>query len=1060
MIRCRVGIVIVLSCLTAAASEAVAQPAPAGNSSIAERLAALRQAISRDPQPAADRPEIAQPRVGSRIQPESRPLVKSPQKTAASRSGDSQASLPRRRVVASRPSPNTRRDLGPPRSEAIERTTQEAVPPRAKPRLLSFDPGSLLPFFSNDEGSEPAAPERPEPTRRPGPTESARSSSRRGDAATRARQPVTQRPATPSSRDSTPPSSNRSTRIAGSQAARTPNRASTVPSQLRSSPLLLERDRVRSTVAEPPNRPAATVPVPGGEATSSVPDVPARPSPRLAQRPLRTEDSALRSSRRRRPPLVLEDDTPSNSNSKPPATTASANEPESLSPVARSEQASGVAAEEPNNRSLDPKATETDLVSNQALSTEDAAARDASEVNVGAAQPGPRSASPEPTLAQRRQPDIRPGDTGKGPQPTPASTSVLRTPNRAKPGAAVPAHGTSVRAEPTLAQPTPAEPTPAVRAAVDSAAESQSAESTFAATMPDEPDTATAAATKAAPPAVPQRDMAAIGPGHASNSSLLNGTEHARPDRRTVTDPFGPGASVLVPHRGGYESSPQARTVFDAQNATRTLNTTARAAADSQAIRLSGSAPAIHADLAGPRRVTVGRESTYTLTVDNRGYEDARQVVATLVLEGEVDIVRAEGSRGVVHRVQEQESAIEWRMTELAAHDKAAMQVVLIPKTSTPVEFDVHLRSAPLAMQNSIEVQEPKLELTIDGPTVARYGETKTYRIEISNPGTGVAEEIVIQATPAGTVERIAALPPGGRRAIEIKVVASQAGPLLIAAKASAAGGLAAAAEKTVDVRQPMLTIDVRGPESTYAGTVAPYFFRVQNPGTAAADGVVVAVKLPAGTTFSDASEGGRFVSQSDTVEWHLGTVRPGDDVYLELRCTADTAGEKAIYGRVQNGAGTLKAETKTVSRIEALADLRLEVIDPKGPVAVGEEAVYEIRVHNRGSSIAEQINVVALFSDGIDPIAVEGAHHAVNNGRVAFRTIDSLAAGRDTVLRIRAVAHTPGIHVFRTEVYCLKLETRLAAEETTRFYQEQYAKRGGQEQFRVSEPQSTRSRR
>jgi hypothetical protein len=139
---------------------------------------------------------------------------------------------------------------------------------------------------------------------------------------------------------------------------------------------------------------------------------------------------------------------------------------------------------------------------------------------------------------------------------------------------------------------------------------------------------------------------------------------------------------------------------------------------------------------------------------------------------------------------------------------------------------------------------------------------------------------------------------------------------------------------------------------------------------------------------------------------------------------------------------GQLQHSKSITTHVVALADLKLEVTDPKGPVAVGKEAVYEVRITNRGSNTAEQVNVVALFSEGIDPVGVEGGQHSIENGRVAFRTIESLPAGREIVFKIRASAKQPGTHVFRAEVLCRELETKLAAEETTRFYLDEAAGR------------------
>jgi hypothetical protein len=76
------------------------------------------------------------------------------------------------------------------------------------------------------------------------------------------------------------------------------------------------------------------------------------------------------------------------------------------------------------------------------------------------------------------------------------------------------------------------------------------------------------------------------------------------------------------------------------------------------------------------------------------------------------------------------------------------------------------------------------------------------------------------------------------------------------------------------------------------------------------------------------------------------------------------------------------------------------------------------------------------MFSEGIDPSHVEGGQHVIKDGRVSFRAID-LAAGAETVFKIHAKASKSGTHIFRAEVACEELEVKLAAEETTRFFNE-----------------------
>jgi hypothetical protein len=155
----------------------------------------------------------------------------------------------------------------------------------------------------------------------------------------------------------------------------------------------------------------------------------------------------------------------------------------------------------------------------------------------------------------------------------------------------------------------------------------------------------------------------------------------------------------------------------------------------------------------------------------------------------------------------------------------------------------------------------------------------------------------------------------------------------------------------------------------------------------------------------------------------------------MELKCVNRTPGVNQFRITAAAASGNLTASKVAETNVIALADLKLEVSDPNGPVAVGEPAVYEIRVTNRGADTAKEVNIVALFSEGIEPDQVEGSMYKVADGRVTFRTIDELPAGREIALRIRARATAAGTHVFRAEVLCRDLEIKLAAEETTRFY-------------------------
>ena len=54
--------------------------------------------------------------------------------------------------------------------------------------------------------------------------------------------------------------------------------------------------------------------------------------------------------------------------------------------------------------------------------------------------------------------------------------------------------------------------------------------------------------------------------------------------------------------------------------------------------------------------------------------------------------------------------------------------------------------------------------------------------------------------------------------------------------------------------------------------------------------------------------------------------------------------------------------------RVEAVANITMDMKDPTGPVPVGDDAVYEIRVRNRGTKEARDVEVFAFFSAELSP--------------------------------------------------------------------------------------------
>jgi len=474
----------------------------------------------------------------------------------------------------------------------------------------------------------------------------------------------------------------------------------------------------------------------------------------------------------------------------------------------------------------------------------------------------------------------------------------------------------------------------------------------------------------------------------------------------------------------------------------------AQRAGRTEDVLIVGSGPVISVQTTGPRSITVGRESSYQLLVRNSGQAEAEELVVLVDLPAWAEVVGAEASTGATRlgTSGDLSQPFRWEVGSLPAGGEERLVLRIVPRESRPFDLAVRWDYRSAASQAAIEVREPKLALKLDGPREVLYGKTALYRLEIANPGTGDAENVLIRLMPLSPGEsqpvehRLGSLPAGEKRTVEVELMARQTGQLSLQVQAEAEGGVKAEASAQVLVRRPALAVEVVGPKVQYVGATANYRIQLGNPGTAAAEDVQLLLELPPGVQYVSGIEAQRLEDAAGKLAWSLGTLRAGEQRSFEIQCRLDMPGPARI-GVIAAAQDDLSAAAETTTSVEAMADLVLEVRDPAGPVPVGREAVYELRVRNRGTEKAEHVEVRAYFSRGVEPVRAEGGLHQISTGQVVFRPIPTIAPGAELLLRVYARAETPGNHVVRAEVHCQRPATRLASEEATYFYQQTAAR-------------------
>lgn len=479
-------------------------------------------------------------------------------------------------------------------------------------------------------------------------------------------------------------------------------------------------------------------------------------------------------------------------------------------------------------------------------------------------------------------------------------------------------------------------------------------------------------------------------------------------------------------------------------SSTATLPTAAaigRSASGAPGVLASFNSPEITVETLGPSRISIGRRAEYRVVVRNRGNSDAHQVLIAVDLPDWADIEDLHGTAGHDGSNEMTGSAtVQWKLDVLAARAQEEVTIVVVPRRSEAFDLAVRWSCSPAAMTAAIEVEEPQLQMSINGPTEVSYGEQRLYKLIVSNPGTGTADNVVLHLMPLAPGDgdavshAIGALKAGESTTVEVELTARQAGTLRIRTEATADGNLKADAASDVIVRRANLDIVTAAPRMLFAGVPGTYEVRVRNIGDDVARNVRLSVDLPTGAKLLSATPATKNDGKPGPLSWTFERLAAGSEQVCIIKCAMEQGGVQQLTVAAAAD-GDLRKTAQAATDVQAVADLALDIVDTAGPVPVGQPVVYEIKVKNRGMKGAEGVDVVAYFSDGIEPSKAEGQAFEVQPGMVIFKTLPVVGANQERVLRVTALATTPGNHRLRVEMRSAAPQTQLSHEDSTFFY-------------------------
>lgn len=434
----------------------------------------------------------------------------------------------------------------------------------------------------------------------------------------------------------------------------------------------------------------------------------------------------------------------------------------------------------------------------------------------------------------------------------------------------------------------------------------------------------------------------------------------------------------------------------------------------------------------------VGQECVCKLVVTNTGSGSAADVTVETHFPTSARLIKA------TPKPQAADAFLTWSIGTLPAGASKTIEVVLVPSQQGDFQPSAHVRHTSTAVAG-FQVLEPMLKLAISGPSQVSAGDPASQVVTITNPGTGVATNVFLEAVIPQGLEHarggklrtdLGNLNPGETRSVRLALAAVSGGDHVLQVGAKADAGLSQAATSTVKVVAPSLISSVEGPGLRYLGRDADYTISITNDGAATSENVRVMHKLPSGFDYVKSTRGAKYDRQSRMVSWFVGRLDRGQTVQLGLTLAATKAGAFTHLVRATSDQGVV-SDSQVTTRVEGVSALAVSVADLDDPVEVGAEAAYSIEIKNEGSAPASNVALVCELPLGTTFKSAKGpSRHAEAAGKIIFQPLATIAPGQTVTYQVQAAGDQPGMKRFRATISSDATES-LISEEVTRFYGE-----------------------
>ncbi len=442
--------------------------------------------------------------------------------------------------------------------------------------------------------------------------------------------------------------------------------------------------------------------------------------------------------------------------------------------------------------------------------------------------------------------------------------------------------------------------------------------------------------------------------------------------------------------------------------------------------------PQISTRIISPKSINLNEPAHIKVQLKNNSRADAGNVALTAVLPAHVKL-----SSSSPRPTKVDGQTLSFSIQRIGSGQTQEIQLNVISVEKQPMQIATSVR----IQQNQgigIAVRQPQLKIEVAGPAQGNMGNWTTHTVTVTNIGDGVArnvqldrqlpEQLQIDST-VSAAQRIEQINPGQSKKIILKSMATAAGEFDLKFSVAAKGCDACQASHQMRVFQPELQVSVSSPELTFVNRDGIYSFIIENKGQVDVNNVVVALATSPGIKVTTVSREATVDQKTGHLSWKFAKIPAGGSETIQLKARATTPGNQICELRVSSNE-TVAERFELATQVQTHADVGINLINQNGPIEVGAQTEFIVKVENRGSRIANGVDVAIELAPSLMPVTSPVYEINELDNTIRFKPLE-IPAGETKELKFTVAGVTQGEHVVRGIVKMADSARRLMTEDS-----------------------------